>query len=66
VYDSSGALLTTIGGSWGNQVDQFRHPTGVDVDAAGNVYIADRHNHRIQKYAPGALVYLPLAVRNSH
>jgi hypothetical protein len=30
------------------------------------VYIADKDNHRIQKYAPGALVYLPLAVRNSH
>ncbi len=23
------------------------------MDSAGNVYIADRHNHRIQKFAPG-------------
>jgi len=66
VYAASGALLTTIGGSFGSQVDQFRHPTGVEVDAEGNVYIADKDNHRIQKYAPGALVYLPLAMRNSH
>jgi len=24
----------------------------VDVDSSGNVYVADRHNHRIQKFAP--------------
>ena len=25
---------------------------GIDVDAAGNVWLADRANHRIQKYDP--------------
>jgi sugar lactone lactonase YvrE len=28
---------------------QFRSPTGIAVDASGNVYIADRHNHSIRK-----------------
>ena len=60
VYGSCGNFLTTIGVSFGSQVDQFRRPTGVAVDGAGNLYIADRDNHRVQKYAPGELLYLPL------
>ena len=28
---------------------KLTEPTGVAVDAAGNVYIADRHNHRVRK-----------------
>ncbi|MFE7121934.1 NHL repeat-containing protein, partial [Streptomyces sp. NPDC057654] len=28
------------------------HPSGVAVDRAGNLYIADRHNHRIRKVTP--------------
>jgi len=27
-------------------------PLGIAVDAAGNVYVSDSHNHRIQKFAP--------------
>jgi PKD repeat protein/sugar lactone lactonase YvrE len=53
IFDSSGAYLTTIGGSWGNLTGQLRGPHGVAVDADGNVYIADTNNHRIQKFAPG-------------
>ena len=64
VFFGSGDYMTTIGGSWGSQIDQFRYPTGVDVDFEGNVYIADKNNHRIQKYVPGELVYLPFTVRN--
>ena len=29
-------------------------PIGVCVDLAGNIYVADRNNNRIQKWAPGA------------
>ncbi|MFC4306770.1 S-layer homology domain-containing protein [Cohnella boryungensis] len=37
------------GGEAGSLPGEFYNPTGVAVDAAGNVYVADRDNHRIQK-----------------
>lgn len=46
------------GGSWeifaGGQTapGQFRFPYGMAVDAAGNVYVADTGNNRIQKLSP--------------
>ena len=30
------------------------HPTGVAVDTAGNVYVADSGNHRVLKLAAGS------------
>jgi len=37
-------------GSSGEVEGQFWNPTGIAVDATGNVYVADRDNHRIQKF----------------
>jgi len=32
------------------------HPWGVDVDAAGNIYIADRSHHRVRKVSPTGII----------
>jgi len=35
---------------------RFARPTGLAVDAKGNVYVADRNNHRVRKVAPDGTV----------
>jgi streptogramin lyase len=37
-------------GSFGTGDGQFNFPRGITVDSAGNVYVADTHNSRIQKF----------------
>jgi len=34
----------------------LNHPSGVAVDAAGNLYIADRDNHRVRSVAPDGTI----------
>jgi sugar lactone lactonase YvrE len=53
VFDSSGAYLTTIDGSFGDLNGQNRQPWGMAIDVVGNLYFADRHNHRVKKYSTG-------------
>ena len=50
------ALIQTVAGTAveGTHDDEFRFPSGIAVDAAGNIYIADQFNHRVQKWVPGA------------
>ncbi|WP_308296979.1 MULTISPECIES: hypothetical protein [unclassified Streptomyces] len=35
---------------------QLNHPTEVDVDGAGNLYICDRSNHRVRKVSPEGVI----------
>ena len=45
-------------GSWGQQGKtngRFRQPRDVDVDAAGNFYISDHRNSRVQKFSPAGV-----------
>ena len=58
--DSQGVITTFAGtGEWGYSGDggpateaQLNYPTGVTVDGAGNVFVADSGNHRIQVVLP--------------
>jgi streptogramin lyase len=47
-------IKTIAEGSSGSNSNQLSNPRGVFVDNAGNLYVADRGNGRIQKFAPGA------------
>jgi tripartite motif-containing protein 71 len=49
-YTSDGNFIT----KWSSEGDgegQFNIPEGIDIDSSGNVYVADTHNSRIQKFA---------------
>ena len=49
VFDKDGKFLFKFGEK-GQGNGQFLVPYGIDVDKAGNVWVADRGNHRIQKF----------------
>ncbi len=51
VYDPAGNVVRQFGGS-GASPGKFKQPTHIALDAAENVWVADRGNNRIQKFAP--------------
>ncbi len=58
---ANGTTSTLAGSSsgWQDGVGtsaRFSYPEGVDVDAGGNVYVADRANQRIRKITPSGAV----------
>jgi len=57
----AGVVTTFAGSSQGyadgaGTIAQFNYPTGVAVDASGNVYVVDMFNHKIRKISPAGVV----------
>ncbi len=50
-------------GSGGSGVGQFNTPYGITADAAGNIWVADGFNSRLQKFTPGGTYISQLIVR---
>jgi DNA-binding beta-propeller fold protein YncE len=54
-------FLRQFGGEEGKKPGQFRLPDGIGADTAGNIFVADSQNNRIQKFTPDGRV-LPFAL----
>lgn len=50
-FTATGAPVVELGGT-GTQLGQFDGIWGVSTDSAGNIYVADTFNRRVQKLAP--------------
>jgi sugar lactone lactonase YvrE len=59
---SPAGVVTTLAGSTEGYADgvggaaKFKFPTGIDIDASGNVYVADTYNEKIRKITSAGLV----------
>jgi len=50
VFNMDGKLIGQIGGGQGSNPGQFVYPTYACVDSAGNLYVTDSFNARVQKF----------------
>jgi len=55
-WNKTGITIAGTTGIAGNGSNQLNRPQDVVIDHAYNFYVADRLNHRIQKYCVGGLV----------
>lgn len=49
---ATNGIVVAGGNGSGTANNQFHQPKGVYVDAAGNIFVSDFYNHRVQKFPP--------------
>ncbi len=52
IYKIPGSPVTAFEGGHGNGRGQFDSPRGIATDSAGNIFVADTGNGRIEKFSP--------------
>ena len=60
------STLVAGGNGQGAATNQLDFPGGIYIDAAGNVYVSDVGNNRVQKFVPGATNGVTVAGGNGH
>ncbi len=50
VYDTEGQLLATFG-QFGQDIQSFRLPIGIEIGSEGQIFVVDYENHRVMRFA---------------
>ncbi|CAF4671688.1 unnamed protein product, partial [Didymodactylos carnosus] len=58
---TNGSTIAGVTSQSGNGFNQFNSPTSVFVDLNDNLYVADRDNYRIQRWAPNSVIGVTVA-----
>jgi DNA-binding beta-propeller fold protein YncE len=66
IFNRAGKRIGAIGGAAGGDFGQFSYPTYVTLDPAGNLYVADTLNSRIQKFDPDGKFLAPIGKAGSN
>ena len=61
--DSSKPPVTAFQGGHGNGKGQFDSPRGIAIDSAGNIFVADTGNGRIEKFSPSGVFITSVGTR---
>jgi DNA-binding beta-propeller fold protein YncE len=61
--DLSKPAVTAFEGGRGNGRGQFESPRGIAIDGAGNIFVADTSNGRIEKFSPSGVFTSSIGTR---